>query len=73
VDYETLLGRLLEQPAESVRCIAAFHVGELGLSSLRPRLLALQSPGAADFFLSRIVERALALLMPPHGEEAARA
>ena len=68
VDYETLLGRLLEQPGESVRCIAAYHVGELGLRSLRPRLLALQSPGAADFFLSRIVERALSLL-PPSAEE----
>ncbi len=73
VDYETLLGRLLEQPGESVRCIAAYHVGELGLRSLRPRLLALQTPGAADFFLSRIVERALALLTPSAGEKAAHA
>jgi hypothetical protein len=73
VDYETLLGRLLEQPGESVRCIAAYHVGELGLLSLRPRLLALQSPGAADFFLSRIVERALSLLKPLAGERAAHA
>jgi hypothetical protein len=73
VDYETLLGRLLEQPGESVRCIAAYHVGELGLGSLRPRLLALQRPGAADFFLSRIVERALNLLAPPAGELPAHA
>jgi ATP:ADP antiporter, AAA family len=73
VDYETLLGRLLEQPGESVRCIAAYHVGELGLRSLRPRLLALQQPGAADFFLSRIVERALSLLAPPAEERAAHA
>ena len=73
VDYETLLGRLLEQPGESVRCIAAYHVGELGLLSLRPRLLALQRPGAADFFLSRIVERALLLLAEPAGERAAHA
>jgi hypothetical protein len=73
VDYETLLGRLLEQPGESVRCIAAYHVGELGLRSLRPRLLALHSPGAADFFLSRIVERALQLLAEPTGESEAHA
>jgi hypothetical protein len=33
------LNRILEQPGESVRCIAAYHVGELGLLSLRPRLL----------------------------------
>jgi ATP:ADP antiporter, AAA family len=73
VDYETLLGRLLEQPGESVRCIAAYHVGELGLQRLRPRLVALQSPGAADFFLSRIVERALILLSPPAEERPAHA
>jgi AAA family ATP:ADP antiporter len=73
VDYETLLGRLLDQPGESVRCIAAYHVGELGLRSLRPRLLALQRPGASDFFLSRIVERALALLEPPSEERSAHA
>jgi HEAT repeat protein len=73
VDYETLLARLLEQPGESVRCIAAYHVGELGLLSLRPRLLALQTPGAADFFLSRIVERALSLLTPILEEGAAHA
>jgi ATP:ADP antiporter, AAA family len=73
VDYETLLGRLLDQPGESVRCIAAYHVGELGMGSLRPRLLALQRPGAAGFYLSRIVERALSLLSPPAGERAAHA
>jgi hypothetical protein len=72
-DYETLLGRILGQAGESLRCIAAHHVGELGLRSLRPRLLALLEPGASDFFLSRIVERSLSRLPPPIEDRTAHA
>jgi hypothetical protein len=61
LDYEAALGRILDEGGESLRCIAAHHVGELGLVSLRPRLEALAGsrPG---FFLSRVLERTLARL-----------
>jgi HEAT repeat protein len=70
LDYETLLGRMLEQPGESVRCIAAFHVGELGLVGLRPRLVAIRDRQATGFFLSRMVERALGMMEQAPGELA---
>ena len=72
-DYETLLGRILDEAGESLRCIAAHHVGELELRALRPRLVALQKPGASDFFLSRIVERALRRLPPTREDQTAHA
>jgi hypothetical protein len=61
LDYEGALGRILDEGGESLRCIAAHHVGELGLVSLRSRLeaLAASRPG---FFLSRVLERTLARL-----------
>ena len=68
LDYETLLGLILEQSSESLRCIAAYHVAELGLTRLRDRLEAFRSP-EVGFFLSRVVERALSLLSAP-GEQA---
>jgi ATP/ADP translocase/HEAT repeat protein len=68
LDYETLMGLILEESSESVRCIAAYHVAELGLTRLRGRLESFRSP-EVGFFLSRVVERALSLLSPP-GEQA---
>jgi hypothetical protein len=61
LDYGAALGSILDEGGESLRCIAAHHVGELGLVSLRPRLEALAGsrPG---FFLSRVLERTLARL-----------
>jgi hypothetical protein len=73
LDYETLLGRILDEAGESLRCIVAHHVGELRLRALRPRLVALQRPGASDFYLSRIVERALRRLPPDVPDRAAHA
>ena len=73
LDYETLLGRILDEAGESLRCIVVYHVGELGLRSLRPRLVALQKPGASGFFLSRIVERALRRLPPSAADRTAHA
>jgi len=57
--YDDVLSLILEGGGESLRCVAAHHVGELGLVELRPRLEALRGTGAS-FFLSRVVENALA-------------
>jgi hypothetical protein len=64
IGYEELLGRILEAPGETLRSVAAYHVGELRLTSLRGRLEALGGPGAG-FFVSRVVDRALDLLAEP--------
>jgi AAA family ATP:ADP antiporter len=56
--YEDVLALMLDRGGESLRCIAAHHVGELRLASLRPRLERLLE-GGSSFFLSRVVERAL--------------
>ena len=69
--YEDVLGLILERGGESLRCVAAHHVGELGLVALRPRLERLRGSGAS-FFLARVVEHALAAF-PPGLEGAARA
>jgi len=67
--YESLLAVILERSSESLRCVAAYHIGELGLTSLRPRLESLR-PEETGFFLARVVERALALLATPGGRLA---
>jgi hypothetical protein len=68
--YEDVLSLILERGGESLRCLAAHHVGELGLVALRPRLEELRG-GRTSFFLSRVVENALAAF--PEAEGAARA
>jgi ATP:ADP antiporter, AAA family len=60
--YDELLARLIEEPGETVRCLAVYHVGELGLSALGPRLEAVRAERGAGLFLLRVVDRALALL-----------
>jgi hypothetical protein len=67
--YEELLGIMLERGGESLRCIVAYHVGELGLASLRPRIEALGAE-QTSFFLSRVLERTLGSLP---GREGLRA
>ncbi len=62
--YETLLGVMLEEASESLRCLAAHHIAELGLSSFRPRLEALRG-SERGFFVSRVLERALQRLASP--------
>jgi ATP/ADP translocase len=57
--YEEVLSLMLERGGESLRCVAAHHVGELGLVALRPLLEELRRRGTS-FFLSRVVEHALA-------------
>jgi HEAT repeat protein len=62
LSYEALLALLIEEPNETVRCLAVYHVGELGLSALGPRLEAVRAERGAGLFLLRVVERALGLL-----------
>jgi ATP:ADP antiporter, AAA family len=63
-DYEALLGLLLQEASESLCCLAAHHVAELGLISFRSRLEGLLRSGKG-FFATRVLERALALLDDP--------
>jgi AAA family ATP:ADP antiporter len=65
IAYEALLTALLEQRGESLRCIAAYHVGELGLQSFRGQLERIRPQ--ATFFVARAIERALGLLDAPAG------
>jgi hypothetical protein len=66
--YEELLVGLLDASAETVRCLAAYHVGELGLRHLGPRLELLRGQ-ESGFFVARVVERALKLLKAPPRED----
>ncbi len=66
--YEELLGMLLSASGETVSSVAAYHVGELGLTELGPKLEALKAR-EAGFFVERVVERALSLLSGPPGKE----
>ena len=67
LSYDDLLARLIEEPGETVRCLAVYHVGELGLAALRPRLEAVRAESGAGLFLLRVVERALSLLRSAPG------
>jgi hypothetical protein len=64
LDYDGLLATLLDEGSETVRCITAYHVGELGLTALRGRLEAFDARKTGLFF-SRVIERALRLLDTP--------
>lgn len=66
LDYQALLAALLDQRSETLRALAAYHVGELGLTALRGRLESFD-PRATGFYFSHVVERALRML-----EDAAR-
>src|SRR5262249_4238568 len=60
--YDALLAQLIEEPKEALRCLAVYHVGELGLTALGPRLEAVRAERGAGLFLLRVVDRALGLL-----------
>jgi hypothetical protein len=64
--YEDVLRLILDRGGESLRCVVAHHIGEVGLVALRPRLERLRGSGAS-FFLARVVERALAAFPPGPG------
>jgi hypothetical protein len=68
--YEPLLGQLLEEPGETLRCLAAYHVAELGLTDFRPRLEEAQKK-ETGLFVTRVLERALRLLSEPGLRQAA--
>jgi hypothetical protein len=71
--YEGLLSSLLGEGDETLRCLAAYHVGELGLTHLRARLETFRQAEASPFF-TRVLERALELLaLPPGGGRLALA
>jgi hypothetical protein len=72
LDYQALIALILEQPGESLRCIAVYHVGELGLGALRGRVETLRR-GEPGFFLSRVADHALRLLSGPEGGTLAHA
>ena len=61
LDYDAVLAALLEQNSETVRCLAAYHIGELGLTDLRAQLSAIDTR-KSGFFLARMVEKALRML-----------
>jgi hypothetical protein len=59
--YEALVTRLIEQPGETLRSLAVFHVGELGLRDLRPRIEELRSQ-ETSLFVGQMYERTLGML-----------
>jgi AAA family ATP:ADP antiporter len=64
--YEELIWRLVEQPSESLRSLAVFHVGELGLGHLRDRLAELRSQ-ETSLFVGQMFERSLRALARDEG------
>jgi ATP/ADP translocase/HEAT repeat protein len=70
LDYDTLLTTLIEQPGETLRSLAVFHVGELGLRGLRGRIAELRSR-ETSLFVGQMFERTLrALEASPRGGHA---
>ena len=69
--YDRLLFTLLDQEGETLRCIAAYHVGELGLTEFRERLESFARE-PAGLFVQRVIERSLALLSPGERLQFAR-
>jgi hypothetical protein len=59
--YEELLASLLESPSETLRCLAAHHIAELGLGALRPAIEARRARESA-LFVARVLEKSLRLL-----------
>jgi hypothetical protein len=64
LDYEAVIGTLLEQPGETLQGLAAYHAGELGLTTLRGRLEAIDLRRTGPS-VSRVIERALRQLAGP--------
>lgn len=71
--YEALLGELLAQPGETLRSLAASHVGELGLVSFADRLRNFDRQ-RTGLFVRQVFEKALrALEARTAGVEASHA
>ncbi len=58
-DYEATLRTMLEEGSDSVKCLTAYHIAELGMERLRPNLerMKLQSDTVGE-----VVERAIEML-----------
>jgi hypothetical protein len=65
-DYDTLLAALLEEPGETLRCLVAHHVAELGLLGLRPRLREIEQQ-ETGLFVARVIDRAARILEEREG------
>lgn len=64
--YEEVLEEFLDRGSLGLRCITLYHVGELGLGALRPKIEAMaERPPAVQ---QEVVRRALALLDHPEAE-----
>jgi HEAT repeat protein len=61
LDYESLLTTFIEQPGETLRSLAVFHVGELGLQGLQGRIAELRSQ-ETSLFVGQMFDRTLRLL-----------
>lgn len=59
--YEALLGALLADPSESLKCVVAYEVGERNMIALRPRLTQLR-PLAGPPLVIYAFDRAIARL-----------
>jgi len=70
-DYEEQLEAMLTCWSESLRCLAAYHVGEVGLERLRPALEAAMPPATSP--LASVVSRALTMLDAHRKASMARA
>ena len=58
LDYESLLTTFIEQPGETLRSLAVFHVGELGLRGLQDRIAELRSQ-ETSLFVGQMFDRTL--------------
>ncbi len=61
LDYESLITTFIEQPGETLRSLAVFHVGELGLQGLQGRIEELRSQ-ETSLFVGQMFDRTLRLL-----------
>lgn len=61
LSYDSLLGHLLDQPGETLKSIAASHIGELGLVQFKAKLASMDRTGTG-LFVRRVFERALQVL-----------
>ena len=58
--YEDVLRRLLDHPSDSIRSLVVYHIGELGLRDLQPRIETLEVGETSA--LNEVVERTLTRL-----------
>lgn len=59
-EYETVLEGLIDDASEAIRSLTAYHIAELGLTELEPRLKA--SAPAPESSVGQVVDRALQAL-----------